>query len=124
MSKCWSKGDFWQMTAGEILASFTSSSVTRGGEIFLPPGVALQALNALETADFAVVGIEGVRVTQDATEPDLDLIAACADESQLDWDTYRRTANECARRFLTQLPARADLFVSFGTQSAVQRRGY
>lgn len=112
------------MTADVIVDHFRSKGVTRGGELYLPPGPALEVVSALDTAGFAVVGIEGARITHASTEPDLGLIAVCADESQLDWDTYKRDANECARRFLVQLPARADLFVTMTTQSSVQRRGY
>ena len=113
-----------QMTGDDIIDHFRSKGVTRGGETYLPPGAALEVVNALDSADFAVLGIEGARITEDTTEPDLGLIAICADESQLDWSIYKRSANECARRFLARLPAQPDLFVTMTTHSSVERRGY
>lgn len=90
--------------------------MTQGGELLLPPGIALEVITALEEGDVAVIGVEAVRVTPNGTEPDLDHIADCADLGALTWELYRQAANRCARGFIAQLPARADLFVSLVAQ--------
>lgn len=112
------------MAADQILARFEARGLELGGELYLPPGIALEAVTALDEGNIAVIGVEGARARKGMTEPDLDLIADCADETAVTWTSYREAAIACARSFLSSLPASADLYVTLVTQSEVQWRGY
>lgn len=100
------------MTFEQVLGEFRHRGITRGGELLVTPGVALEVVSRCEAADLAVIGAEGMQVGDDHTAPVQDLIADCSSASASTWQEYRDTANACCRAFLSQLSARASLFVS------------
>lgn len=110
------------MTADQILERFQARGLVLGGELYLPPGIALEAVTALDESDIAVIGLEGARARRGMTEPDLNLIADCADGNAITWTVYRQTATACARSFLSSVPASADLYVTLVTQSETEWR--
>jgi hypothetical protein len=112
------------MTADEILQRFRRKGLDLGGELYLPPGVALEAVTALDESDIAVIGLEGARARKGMTEPDPNLIADCADGNAITWTVYRQSAIACARSFLSTLTARSGLYVTLVTQSETEWRGY
>jgi hypothetical protein len=100
------------MTFDEILERFRHGSELRGGEVLLSPGYALKVVSLCDRNELAVIGIESFRLSNDETEPLLDLIADCSQAVSSDWGTYRTAANNCARSFLAQLPPMPSLYLS------------
>jgi len=100
------------MTFEQILDGFRRRGIVRGGELLLAPGDALDIVSRCEANNLAVIGIEGMQVSDDHTTPLQDFIADCSSASAATWNEYRDIASACSRAFLTRLPARSSLFVS------------
>ena len=88
-----------------ILTKVHGDVVSRGGEHFLDRHAALEFVAMCEQDNLAVIGIEGFRVTENGTQPDLEYIADYS--SRLDafeWPAVRCANNDDAKRFIELAP--------------------
>lgn len=92
------------MLEQDLYGRFAEVAVKRGNEMYFDRATALAFISACDVEDFAVIGIEGVRITRHATRPDPAWIADFSSGPQRPWDDTRRANNEEARDFVRRAP--------------------
>ena len=104
----------------QLFGSFASAAVRRGKEFYFDRALAMQFLDRCDIDDFAVIGIEGFRITPTATEPDMTLIADYSGRLITgEWGQIKRACNTDARQFVRAAPEGA--FFNFVVSSSDER---
>ncbi len=93
----------------QILKLLKTQGIVRGEEVYLSPSSTLQLLALCDQNDFAILGLEGFRVSGDQLTPDLDLILDCSAFVGSSWEEFRDTCNSRCGGFVEQLRDAHDL---------------
>lgn len=103
---------------------FEEKGVSRGGERYLRISDARDLLADLVDAGRAVVGIEGVELTEGETRPLPEAIADFSNRPDISWRAYVRQCAAQAKEFLGALPDRETVYVTLTTFSRDEWRQY
>jgi hypothetical protein len=102
-------------TKSKIERMLEEKGVPRGGETYLSVSDARDLLADFVEAERAVVGIEGVELTDEETRPLPDAIADFSGRLEEPWPASVQKCAAKARTFLGQLPNRETVFVTLTT---------
>jgi len=80
---------------------YTGESQTRGSELYLELGAAIEAIDLATQSDVAVVGVEAFHLESEKTMPLMDHIASMSPRGTLNWKEYVRAANSFVRSVLS-----------------------
>jgi len=111
-------------TQSRIDQVFQEKGVARGGERYLQISDARDLLADLVDAERAVVGIEGVELTEGETRPLPEAIADFSNRPDISWRAYVRRCAARAKEFLDTLPDRETVCVTLTTFSRDEWRQY
>lgn len=103
---------------------FEEKGVSRGGEQYLRVPAARDLIDELKEGGCAVVGIEGVELTEEETRPLMDTIADFSKDPE---DTWRGYVLDCAwqaRAFVDTLPDRDTIYVTLTALSREEWEEY
>lgn len=91
---------------------FEEKGVSQGGERYLRVSDARDLIERLKEVGCAVVGIEGVELTEEETRPLIDTIADFSKDPHESWRGYVLDCAWQARNFLDTLPDRETIYVT------------
>jgi hypothetical protein len=91
------------ITEQELQERFSDRSIRRGGERYFDVGVGSDYIDACVENDFAIIGIEGFDMVNDALAPRMDLIADFSELTAPTWREFKDHSIRSARAFVNQI---------------------
>jgi hypothetical protein len=102
----------------------SSEHVRRGGETYFSIVDALRLVDKSADEELAVIGVEGVEITEEGVRPVSDAIADFSNREGKPWSEFVQSCRTAAKNYLQHLPSRRDLHVTLTVLSREEWRRY
>ena len=91
-------------------------SIQRGGELFVHVKQTLEFVDICQNENLVIIGIEGFKLDNYVTKPQLDIIADFSPNlPPKDWLMFKNQTNQAAKTFLLNFIQKKDLWFTFVT---------